>query len=82
VAASDTTYTMDEVAKHNTKTDCWIVVNGGVYDVTEFRDLHPGGGSMLDMVAGKDGSDFFNELHKEGILEEVGEEYLIGAIEE
>jgi hypothetical protein len=34
------------------------------------------------MVAGKDGSDFFNELHKEGILEEVGEEYLIGAIEE
>ena len=27
-------YTMDEVAKHATKDDCWVVVNGDVYDVT------------------------------------------------
>ena len=33
-AAAPKTYTMDEVAKHAAKDDCWVVVNGDVYDVT------------------------------------------------
>lgn len=28
-------YTMEEVAKHNTQNDCWVVVNGEVLDVTK-----------------------------------------------
>jgi cytochrome b involved in lipid metabolism len=28
-------YTMEEVAKHNTQGDCWVVVNGEVLDVTK-----------------------------------------------
>jgi len=27
-----------EVAKHNTRQNCWIIVHGNVYDVTEFLD--------------------------------------------
>jgi hypothetical protein len=42
----------------------------GVYDVTEFLPIHPGG-NILFSVAGTDATDFFVELHKEGILEEV-----------
>ena len=34
---------MEEVAKHNTKEDLWIVVKGIVMDVTNWLDEHPGG---------------------------------------
>ena len=27
------TYTLDEVAKHNTRDDLWVAVAGSVYDV-------------------------------------------------
>ena len=32
-----------EVAKHCNIGDCWIVVNGKVYDLTKFAPNHPGG---------------------------------------
>jgi hypothetical protein len=38
---------MDEVAKHTTESDCWIVVNGEVLDVTSFLSKHPGGKQVL-----------------------------------
>ncbi|EER09736.1 nitrate reductase, putative, partial [Perkinsus marinus ATCC 50983] len=35
--------TMEEVARHGTPNDCWIVVNGEVLDVTDYIKEHPGG---------------------------------------
>lgn len=32
-----------EITKHATPDDCWIVVNGKVYDLTTFAPNHPGG---------------------------------------
>lgn len=32
-----------EVEKHNSQDDLWIVVDGTVYDITEFAPKHPGG---------------------------------------
>ena len=26
----------DEIAKHNSKESCWVIVHGKAYDVTEF----------------------------------------------
>jgi len=74
------TYTMEEVAKHNTKQDCWIVIRGMVYDVTDFLKIHPGGSNIMISVAGEDATEYFEELHKEEVLEEVGKQYIIGEL--
>ena len=44
-----------EVAKHNTRESCWVVVNGKVYDVTEYLDEHPGGAQIMLQYGGKVG---------------------------
>jgi len=36
-------FSNDEVAVHRGADDAWIVVDGEVYDVTEFLQSHPGG---------------------------------------
>lgn len=33
----------DEISQHDRVDDVWIVVNGKVYDVTQFAPGHPGG---------------------------------------
>ena len=60
--------TMDEVSKHNTEKDCWLVIgntsNGGpkVYDITKYLDDHPGGAEVLLDVAGQDADEFFEDI--------------------
>jgi len=34
---------VSEIAKHASSDDCWIVVNGQVYDLSKFAPNHPGG---------------------------------------
>jgi L-lactate dehydrogenase (cytochrome) len=41
-----------EVAKHNNKNSCWIVLDSNVYDVTSFIGSHPGGAAILLKQAG------------------------------
>ena len=74
------TYTMEEVNKHNKKQDCWIVIRGMVYDVTDFLKIHPGGSNIIISVAGEDATEYFEELHREEVLEGVGRKYIIGEL--
>lgn len=57
------TYTVAEVAKHNTGTDCWSVVNKNVYDLTPYVSSHPGGATVIKAICGKDGSAAFSGQH-------------------
>ena len=45
-----TSISVEEVSKHNRLEDLWIVVNGIVYDLTEFASEHPGGVESMFFV--------------------------------
>lgn len=43
--------TVSDVAKHDDRGSCWIIVEGHVYDVTDFIAEHPGGPELFsDML--------------------------------
>ena len=46
----------------------WIVIDGDVYDLTMFKNLHPGGAPPLKLVAGQDATEDFYSLHRKEIL--------------
>ena len=39
--------TGEEVAKHGSREDCWVIIHGRAYDVTEFMPDHPGGPKIV-----------------------------------
>ena len=40
-------YAVKDLKQHTTEDDCWIAINGKVYDVTHFLDEHPGGFDII-----------------------------------
>jgi len=52
-----------ELAKHNTKEDCWLAINGKVFNVTPYVNYHPGGADKLMEGAGIDATEIFNDIH-------------------
>lgn len=60
---SATGFTLAEVAKRNTQTECWVAIDGGVYDLTEWIRQHPGGSGAIRALCGTDGTDQFNSQH-------------------
>eukprot|EP00933_Yihiella_yeosuensis_P005474 TRINITY_DN10998_c1_g2_i2.p1 TRINITY_DN10998_c1_g2~~TRINITY_DN10998_c1_g2_i2.p1 ORF type:complete len:429 (-),score=95.00 TRINITY_DN10998_c1_g2_i2:141-1394(-) len=56
-----------EVARHSTKDDLWLLIDGKVYDVTPFLNLHPGGGQLIVEAAAQDATSLFEQTHGEGL---------------
>lgn len=51
--------TVEEVAKHASDQDCWIIVRNKVYGVTNFINEHPGGSFRIIPNCGKDATEGF-----------------------
>ncbi|KAL6299883.1 peroxisomal acyl-CoA-dehydrogenase [Sparassis latifolia] len=64
-------FTREEVAQHNNEESLWIIVDSKVYDVTRFKDLHPGGASVFldEGIPGEDATEIFYGLHRHEVLE-------------
>lgn len=60
-----------EVMSHNKINDCWIVLNGEVYDISSFIEKHPGGADRLLEVAGKDATTKFLQVHSTEVLNKM-----------
>ncbi|CAE7842186.1 CYB2, partial [Symbiodinium necroappetens] len=66
------------VGKHNSKTDCWVVVDGQVLDVTSFLSEHPGGELAILTFAGKDATEEFNMIHPPDVIGKYAPDSIIG----
>jgi hypothetical protein len=79
-AGARTAWTMAEVSKHRTVDDCWLVVDGRVYDVTPYMAKHPGGTSVILKLAGLDATDGFHAYHAPRIAEKILPAFYIGTV--
>ena len=68
--------TIEELETHNNEEDCWVAINGVIYDFTEFAEEHPAGAESIHILAGKDGSEAFGAVHNERILEDFDNEII------
>ncbi len=59
-----TEYTLAQVETHNSSGDCWTVVEGKVYDLTDWEDKHPGGAARIQSLCGIDGTSLFLGQHE------------------
>merc|ERR1711881_746099 len=73
-------FTMEEVAKHTTKADCWVVVSGQVLNVTNFLSQHPGGELAIITFAGKDATEEFNMIHPPDVIPKYAPDAIIGVL--
>ena len=73
-------YTLEEVAKHKTANDVWVIVEGKVLDVTKFLPDHPGGKMAIMAFAGRDATTEFNMVHEKGVIEKYAPETVIGKL--
>ena len=55
--------TMAEVEVNDSEESCWSVIDGQVYDLTEWISKHPGGASRIIQLCGTDGTSLFQGQH-------------------
>jgi len=54
----------DVLPQHNSTADCWLAINGKVYDVTSYIYAHPGGTGEILKYCGQDASKGFASKDK------------------
>ncbi|KAG7091170.1 hypothetical protein E1B28_010222 [Marasmius oreades] len=62
-------FSLEDVAVHNNRDSCWVIINQQVYDVTEFLPEHPGGFSIILKYAGRDATRAYVPIHPKDALE-------------
>ncbi|QBM90553.1 L-lactate dehydrogenase cytochrome [Metschnikowia aff. pulcherrima] len=71
-----------EVGAHCLKEDCWVIIHGKAYNVSDFIDEHPGGAAVILKYAGKDATKAFDPIHPSDTLTKyLPEKYHLGPVD-
>ncbi|GAA5854469.1 hypothetical protein JCM3766R1_002143, partial [Sporobolomyces carnicolor] len=65
-----------EVEQHKSADSAWVIIEGNVYDVTDFLGEHPGGKKVLLNACGQDSTEKFWQFHSKAVLNKVAKQYL------
>ncbi|KAK4058340.1 hypothetical protein OIO90_000498 [Microbotryomycetes sp. JL221] len=77
------TISAKELAEHGKDSkQLWVAIEGGVYDVTEFADEHPGGKKILVNSCGVDATEKFWKFHSKKVLNKTAAPMKIGQLAE
>ncbi|MCH8570824.1 hypothetical protein LSI54_05550 [Nesterenkonia sp. AY15] len=60
---SDDVLTMDQVEENDSPDSCWAVMDGTVYDLTDWIEDHPGGADRIEGLCGTDAAEAFEAQH-------------------
>jgi Cytochrome b5-like Heme/Steroid binding domain len=52
-----------EVAKHNSSSDCWLIIENKVYDVSKYLISHPGGRAVIIQYCGTEATHAFETVN-------------------
>ncbi|KAF5736649.1 cytochrome b5 [Tripterygium wilfordii] len=74
-------FTLAQVSEHNDSKDCWLIIDGKVYDVTKFLDDHPGGDEVLLSATGKDATDDFEDVGHSTSAREMMDQFFVGDVD-
>lgn len=61
--ATAQTYTLADVALRSSAEECWVAIDGAVYDLTAWARSHPGGRAAILGLCGTDGTAEFLGQH-------------------
>lgn len=56
-------YTKAQVAEKSSRSACWVVVSGSVYNLTDWINKHPGGAGAITSLCGRDATSAFEGQH-------------------
>ncbi|PWN19217.1 cytochrome b5 [Microstroma glucosiphilum] len=73
--------TMEQLQEHDKTGDLWLLMDGKVYDVSNFMDEHPGGDEVLTSEAGKDCTEAFEDVGHSDDARSLLPPMLVGELE-
>ncbi len=73
-------YTRDEIKKHNTPQDAWVIQGGFVIDVTRYLSTHPGGAGVIVDYLGCDIDDAMEDADHSPFAYSVLKELVVGKV--
>jgi cytochrome b involved in lipid metabolism len=82
-AADATGADLEEIKKQQAlyKKECWIIIHGIVYDVTNFLNSHPGGPDSILNRAGLDATMEFEDIFHSATAREQLRDMVVGKLD-